>query len=255
MLMPTQTLEPASAGAAARDLPPLVRHALLDPPREGYGDHNEVRVWRPVRQALDGGDTLLTMRYLAVQTMQVRLDLLFNGARNVPNPVFNAFVAGRFDHVYLDSESFARFAASPLKLRGAPDRLPACLDVESVRLVIDASRFFEPDRSRVTAEGRAAVVAVAESQRLARCIARHLPAQDGAGVHPLLEAARDIARYVVAEVAPPLPPLARDLAQRVGTKLVVRALLAGWIADVHAVMTAFEPRWKEIQPQSDDTQP
>ena len=251
MLMPTQTLELASAGAATceaqpGDLPLLMRHSLLDPPRNGNRDASEVSVWRPARETLDGGDTLLTMRYLAVQTMQMRLDLLFGGIRNLANPVLNAFVSGWLDQVYLDAESFAQFAARAAQVRGMPG-LPAFVDVPADRLVVDVSGFFEPGRSRVTPAGRAAIVAVTESPRLARCIGQYLPPADGEQVHPLLEAARDIARYVVADVAQTLSQPARDLAQRAGAKLVIRALLAGWRADVHAVMTAFEPRWKELQ--------
>jgi len=253
MPMSTQTLEPASAVARARDLrqgelPPLMRHALFDPPRSGPHDPGEVKVWRPACEAPEGGDTLLTLRYLALQTIQVRLDMLFGGRHHLANPVLNAFVAGRFDHVYVDAASFARFAALAPQVRGTPDSLPAFLDLAAGRLVVDVSRFFEPGRARITSAGRAAVIAVAESPRLARSIAQVVPTGDGAAVHPLLEASRQIARYVIAEVTPELSPLARDLAQRAGAMVVIRALLSGWRADVHAVMAAFEPRWKEFQP-------
>lgn len=235
--------------------PRLKRHALLYPPIAGDGPGDSPHelnagvgaVWKSDEGVSDGADTLLTLRYFAVQAMQLRLRQLLQGRGEQHGRELDLFLNARFDQVYVDAGTYQQLALSATGVLGEPDALPSFFDLGRERLVIDTTRFFHAGTAQITAAAVQGVVAMAQSSRFMAWLEQQ-PVLTGAVMvdstmtsapSALLAAARCVTRYVLTEPGLELTPSAEQLARRVGAKAVVRALLTGAAEETRATVLAF----------------
>lgn len=233
----------------------LKRHSLLYPPLadgDPVGSAHELStdvgvVWKSEGSTFDGGDTLLTRRYFALQAMQFRLDQLLQGRGEPHGRELDLFLDSRFDQAYVDAGTYQQLALSATGVLGEPDALPVFFDLGRKRLVVDTSRFFNAGTAQITAAAVHGVVAMAQSSHFMAWLEQQ-PVLMGtamadsamtAAPHALLAAARCVTRYVLTEPGLELTPPAEQLARRVGAKAVVRALLTGAVDETRATVTAF----------------
>jgi len=100
-----------AAGATASHGGPLllVRHAVLQP-RPG---EEVAGVLRSRRGAPEGSETLLTLRHMALQALELRAAQLMQDHSLPHGLAAELFLDGGFEHVYLDGPGFAAAAAKP----------------------------------------------------------------------------------------------------------------------------------------------
>ncbi len=210
-------------------------------------------VWKPMHGMLDCSDSLLTLRYFSVQSLQMRLGQLMQGRSMLLSPEINLFLKGRFDHVYVTTASYRRFAAGTGQVLGDPRNLPLYFDVPGRRLVIDVSRSFVAKSSQVTAGATQGLIALAESPSLKGHAERLWVALDPEcppglvtlAVDVLQETVRCITRHVLREPNLQLTPPAQRLVEDVGARRVAQALLTSSADETHATVEAFAALWRE----------
>lgn len=253
-----------NAGHGALLLKP---HALLYPPvvrgsngvaAESLREFNAGMgtLWRPVDDVVPGSDSLLTMRYFGMQSLQLRLEQLMQGPGTPYSPAVDLFLRGRFDHVYVDAAGYRRLAAAAGEVLGDPHAQPLFFDLPGQRLVVDMSRCFVAHASLPTADAVRGLVAMTESPRFQASLDRSRcgigpdasAAQVALAGHTLREAARCVTRHVLKEPLLQLSAPAERLAREVGTRVVARALLTGAAGEIEATVAAFAAWWKQGPP-------
>lgn len=253
-----------NAGHGALLLKP---HALLYPPivRSDNGvaadslrefNAGMGTLWRPADDGVPGGDSLLTMRYFGMQSLQLRLEQLMQGPGTPYSPAVDLFLKGRFDQVYVDAAAYRRLAAAVSEVLGDPHAQPLFFDLSGQRLVVDMSRCFVAQASLPTAEAVRGMVAMTESPRFQAWIERHRcglgpdvsNAQATLAGNTLQDTARCLTRHVLKEPSLQLTPPAERLARDVGARIVARALLTGSAGETQATVAAFAAWWKQGLP-------
>lgn len=230
----------------------LLFRPLTDPPvtqpRDARGS-SCAGVWC-TQALLDGGECLLTRRHLALQAMQLKVDILLGEAGAAWNPPLRSFVNGQLDHIYLDARSFAELAKASPSAHAEPSLQPSFIDAKRDCVVIDASRFFWPDTAKLTAEAIQSVVLMSEAPNFAMLLRRTDAHGEGAitlrsDAIALQYFARQILRNALHEPGVDLSPLAEQLVQRMPPCLIAQALLGGSRAKVHQLDAAFMEVWKQ----------
>ncbi|MDR7149934.1 hypothetical protein J2W49_001889 [Hydrogenophaga palleronii] len=210
-------------------------------------------VWKPMHGMLDCSDSLLTMRYFGMQSLQLRLGQLMQGRSMLLSPEINLFLKGRFDHVYVTTDSYHRFAGGKGQVLGDPQSQPLYFDVPGRRLVVDVSRSFVAKSSQVTAGAIQGLIALAESPSLKGHVERLWVSLEPAcspelveqAVGALQETARCITRHVLREPDLQLIPSAQRLAEEVGSRRIAQALLTSSAEETHATVEAFAALWRQ----------
>lgn len=244
---PAHLLEPAA--------PTLQRHSLLHPPVVNASRDKRTleliadvgTVWKSDRGVQEEAGTLLTLRYFAVQAMQLRLEQLLQGRGQHRGDELDFFLDGRFDQAYVDAATYQCLALGATGVLGEPDALPVFFDLGNERLVVDTTRFFNAGVAEVTAAAVHGVVAMAQSSRFMAWLEAQplltdtdmVEATLTSAPRTLLDAARCVTRYVLTEPGLELSPPAEQLARRVGAKAVMRALLTGAVEETRATVLAF----------------
>jgi hypothetical protein len=213
-------------------------------------------IWKPAADVFDGSDSLLTLRYFSMQSLQLRLGQLMQGPGVPYSPGVNLFLKGRFDYVYVDTAGYRRLAVCATDVLGDPRGQPLFFDVAGQRFVIDMSRCFVADSSLVTPAAVCGVVLMTESPRFKafvdRCRCGLGPevsdAQAALAGNTLRDAARCLTRNVLKEPSLQLTPPAERLAREVGARVVARALLTGSTGEMQATIAAFAAWWKQGLP-------
>jgi hypothetical protein len=245
----------------------LKPHTMLDPPVARGWDSAAAdsvpelnagmgTIWRPDDGLHEGNDSLLTMRYFSIQSLQLRLGQLMQGRGILYSPDINLFLKGRFDHVYVDTAKYRHIAEGATHVLGDPRSQPLYFDVRDQRLVIDMSRCFIADSSQASPAAVLGVVLMTESPRFKEFVDRHRCglAADASNAHVVLarntlqDSARCVTRYVLKEPALQLTPPAEHLTRDVGARVVARALLTGSAGEMQATVAAFAARWKQGLP-------
>lgn len=209
-------------------------------------------VWKPMHGMLDCSDSLLTLRYFSMQSLQLRLAQLMQGRSLLLSPEINLFLKGRFDHVYVTTTSYRRFAGGIGQVLGDPKNQPLFFDVPGRRLVVDVSRSFAAKSSQVTAGAVQGMIALAESPSLKGHVERLWVSLEPACSHDLValaaralqETARCITRHVLREPDLRLTRLEQRLAEDVGSRRIAHALLTSAAEETHATVEAFAALWR-----------
>lgn len=210
-------------------------------------------VWKPMHGMLDCSDSLLTLRYFSMQALQLRLGQLMQGRSMLLSPEINLFLKGRFDHVYVTSASYRRFAGGTGQVLGDPRSQPLYFDVPGRRLVVDVSRSFAAKSSQVTAGAIQGLIALAESPSLKGHVERLWVALEPdcspglvtLAVSVLQETVRCITRHVLREPNLQLTRPAQRLAEDVGARRIAQALLTSSADETHATVEAFAALWRQ----------
>lgn len=259
---------PAAAQSNAERGALLLRpHDLLYPPvargdeglpGEGPSELNAGMgtIWKPVDDAHDGNDSLLTLRYFSMQALQLRLGQLMQGPGVPLSHGVNLFLKGRFDQVYVDAPAYRRLAGGTSDVLGDPRSQALFFDVPGQRLVIDTSRCFVAGSSVATPAAVCGVVAMAESPRFGAFVDRHRcglgPEASDAQIvlagNTLRDSARCVTRHVLKEPSLQLSAPAERLVREVGARVVARALLTGSTGEMQATVAAFAAWWKQGLP-------
>lgn len=228
-----------AAGATASHGGPLllVRHAVLQP-RPG---EEVAGVLRSRRGAPEGSETLLTLRHMALQALELRAAQLMQDHSLPHGLAAELFLDGGFEHVYLDGPGFAAAAAEA----GQPPVRPLLFDELRRWLVIDCARCYRPGSAQFTPAAIEGLVALTASPRLVAALQARLQRVGRLDLLPrgadlLRDAAGLVTRYVLCEPGLELGPIAQSLARQAGARRVARACLAGATDDVHATVDAFE---------------
>ena len=216
----------------------LVRHAVLQP---RPGEEAAGSVLRSRRGSPEGSDTLLTLRHLALQALELRATQLLPDSGLPHGLAAELFLHGGFEHVYLDGPGFAAAAAEA----GQPPVRPLLFDERRRWLVIDCTRCYRPGSAHFTPAAIEGLVALTASPRLTSALQARLQRAGRGDLLPrgadlLHEAAGLVTRYVLCEPGLELAPIAQSLARHAGARRVARACLAGAPDDVHATVDAFE---------------
>jgi hypothetical protein len=231
---------PRGSGRVAEDLP----HEL---------NADVDTVWKPAHATLDCSDSLLTLRYFSVQSLQLRLGQLMQGRSVLLSPEINLFLKGRFDHVYVTTASYQRFAAGTGQVLGDPRSQPLFFDVPGQRLVIDVSRSFVAKSSQATAGAVQGLIALAESPSLKGHAERLWMALEPGckpglmrlAVSVLQDTVRCITRHVLREPNLQLTTFAQRLVEEVGARRIAQALLTSSADETHATVEAFAALWRQ----------
>jgi hypothetical protein len=234
--------------------PPIPRHSgpgANDNPDEHHAGVDTV--WKPVHGTPEGSDSLLTLRYFSMQSLQLRLGQLMQGRGLPHSPEINLFLRGRFDHVYVTTPAYHRMASAADQRLGDPQNQPLYFDVSAQRLVIDVSRCFVARSSKLTADTVRGLVTLAESPSFKRFVDRLWSEQEPLGsprlatlaVEVLHETARCITRHVLKEPDLVLTLPAQRLVDDVGARRVAQALLTGAAWETQTTVDAFADLWRQ----------
>ncbi|GAB4090870.1 hypothetical protein [Hydrogenophaga soli] len=234
--------------------PPIPRHSArgtedtLDELHAGVDT-----VWKPVHGTFDCSDSLLTLRYFSMQSLQLRLGQLMQGRGALHSPEVSLFLRGRFDHVYVTTPAYLRMAANTVQMLGDPQQQPLFFDVAAQRMVIDVSRCFVPQSSQLAADTVRGLVSISESNSFKRFVERlwaelepdWSPGLATLAVDVLHDTARCITRHVLKEPELSLTMPAQRLADEVGARRVAQALLTGAAWETKATVEAFAALWRQ----------
>jgi hypothetical protein len=231
--------------------PPLMRHALLQPrpyatsPREPEGNN----VWKPADGSLEGGASLLTLRHISLQALQLRAATLLLHAGLLRDFATELFVSCTFDYVYLGEAGFRNAleqASTELRIGAVRG---VFFDMERWQLVIDCSRCFRAGTPQLTAEAIHGMVSLAESARLRPWLERQAWGRDGErrgdAVDSFREATCRVTRYVLCEPGLALEGNALQLAHKAGARRVARTFLSGGLEDSRATFEAYVDRGRQ----------
>jgi hypothetical protein len=244
----------ARAKSASQAGPSLMRHALLQPrayatsPREPETNN----VWKPADGSLEGGASLLTLRHISLQALQLRAAPLLLHAGLLRDFATELFVSCTFDYVYLGEAGF-RSALEQASMELRVGAVPGVFfDMARWQLVVDCSRCFRAGTPQVTAQAIHGLVSLAESARLRPWLERQAWGHDGERRGDAVDAFRDascrVTRYVLCEPGLALDGVALRLAHAAGARRVARTFLSGGLEDSRATFEAYVDRGRQEPP-------
>lgn len=234
--------------------PPLSRHSVAGDKNAPHKVHVGVdTIWKPVHGSFDCSDSLLTLRYFSMQTLQLRLGQLMQGRGALCGPDVRQFLRGRFDHVYVTTPSYLQMAANTPQMLGDAKKQPLYFDVAEPQLVIDVSRCFVPQSSQLAADTVRGLVTMVASNSF-KWLVEHLwaelrpkwsPGLRALAVDVLHDTARCITRHVLKEHDHVLTPPEQRLANEVGGRCVAQAVLTGSARETKTTVDAFAVLWHQ----------
>lgn len=231
----------------------LLFHPLTDPPvaqqHDTRGSPRVGGVWC-TQTLLDGGARLLTRRHLALQAMQLKVDILLGDSGAVWNPPLRLFVNGQLNHAYLDGRSFAELAKPQSSTHSEPSLQPSFIDAKRECVMIDASRFFWPDTAKLTAEAIQSIVLMSEAPNFAMLLRRTDANGEGAvtlrsEAIALQYFARQILRHALHEPGVELSPMSEQLVQQLQPCVIAQAILGGSRSKIHQLYAVFMQVWAQ----------
>ncbi|WP_326406598.1 hypothetical protein [Methylibium sp.] len=160
-------------------------------------------------------------------------------------PMVAALTRGDASTIYADSTSYASLARQAKQVEGDPGKSAIFFDRSNHRVVIDASRFFDPSGERISEKGWRGLTSLLAQPRLTSIAEATNTLLRVEGKHPpqiareFQNAAAGVVRHLLDPEAAKLSKTSSEMIRQVGADVIAHAFLAGSDKSIRKTALAF----------------